>query len=78
MVDNLEEEHMRRDVFTTAIETNQQISLNPAQRVPPIDPSQGKNVISSAETPNSGPGMKSPHDMLTKPRAKAKDKMETA
>lgn len=31
MVDNLEEEHMRRDVFTTAIETtNGQVNINPA------------------------------------------------
>jgi len=62
MVDNLEEEHMRRDVFTTAIETTGQLNLSAAE-----------GAAEAAAL--AGQAMGEP---MSKPRAKAQDKFAAA
>ena len=68
MVDNLEEEHMRRDVFTTAID-GATISMNPAHT--PNDNSHGK--ISHDDSSLTPTGQK---DTPYKWQAKASDKLQ--
>lgn len=68
MVDNLEEEHMRRDVFTTAVEGGNEMSMNP-----PTTPNDNSvSFIShSGDTPGSLRNTKeSPNKAMVKGRAK--------
>ena len=73
MVDNLEEEHLRRDVFTTAIETTGQI-INPTQGAD--EGSSQSQVLKPSPRGDDFPG--DPAASQNKAKTKAKEKLNQA